>query len=92
MAEPAHVKRLGRALTALTQLEDPLRRLDAARQAREEVEKLELEALRASRAVGRTWAEIGELYGLTKQGAQQRFKRADRGTDARHRTDTEQAR
>ena len=83
MVEPAHLKRWGRALSALTEIVDPLQRLDAARQVREEVERLELEAMTASRAAGRTWADIGALYGLSKQGAQQRFKRADpakRGT------------
>lgn len=77
VVEPAHVKRWGRALSALTEIVDPLQRLDAARQVREEVERLELDAMTAARAAGRTWSDIGALYGLSKQGAQQRFKRSD---------------
>ena len=30
--------------------------------------------LDAARQAGLTWAEIGAIYGLTKQGAQQRFR------------------
>ena len=78
VSEPAHVKRMSRFLAALRELPDPLRRLDAARHAREEVERVELDAVAASRGAGKTWTEIGQLYGLTKQGAQQRFQRADR--------------
>lgn len=70
---------MSRAIAAIRDLDDPLQRLDATRQAREEVERLELDAVSASRRAGKTWTEIGALYGLTKQGAQQRFRRADHG-------------
>ena len=53
--------------------------LDAARQAREAADLAEHAAVREARRAGASWSRIGELYGLTKQGAQQRFKRA---TDA----------
>lgn len=74
MAQPSHWKRLDRALDELGDIPDPLLRLDALRQAREALERLELEALRDSRRSGATWKDIGALYGLTKQGAQQRFR------------------
>ena len=49
--------------------------LNEARLARESAERDERTALREARSAGASWARIGELYGLTKQGAQQRFKR-----------------
>ena len=39
--------------------------------------------MRASRVAGRTWTEIGALYALTKQGAQQRFRRAEQARASR---------
>jgi len=53
---------------------DPFDRLDAARAGREQFERLELEQVRTLREQGTTWSRIGALYGLTKQGAQQRFR------------------
>ena len=50
--------------------------LDAARLAREAADLAENAAVRDARRAGASWSRIGELYGLTKQGAQQRFKRA----------------
>jgi len=50
--------------------------LDAARLARESADIAESLAVREARRAGASWARIGELYGLTKQGAQQRFKKA----------------
>lgn len=50
--------------------------LDTARRAREAADSAELAAVREARRAGASWARIGELYGLTKQGAQQRFKKA----------------
>ena len=54
----------------------PLERLEAARAERESAELAERDAVAAARAAGISWARIGQLYGLTKQGAQQRFKPA----------------
>lgn len=45
-----------------------------ARGAREAAEAAELAAVDAARGAGLSWGRIGEVYGLTKQGAQQRFK------------------
>lgn len=80
MAEPAHLKRLGRTLEAIEAVPDPLVRLDALRVARETFERRELEQVVLLRGAGVTWSRIGELYGLTKQGAQQRFRAAVRTT------------
>ena len=49
-------------------------RLDAARRLREAAEELEAAQVEAARKAGATWIEIGACYGLTKQGAQQRFR------------------
>jgi hypothetical protein len=49
-------------------------RLEAARRLREAAEELEAAQVEAARQAGATWIEIGACYGLTKQGAQQRFR------------------
>ncbi len=67
-------KRIVRALEALVKARTPAARLDAARRARNAAEELEQDHVEAARDAGMTWAEIGKLYGLTKQGAQQRFR------------------
>ena len=51
-------------------------RLDAARRLREAAEELEAAQVEAARKAGAPWMEIGACYGLTKQGAQQRFRAA----------------
>lgn len=51
-----------------------LKVVNAMRRSREKAERAEHEAVMAARAAGASWTKIGELYGLTKQGAQQRFK------------------
>ncbi|WP_211229379.1 hypothetical protein [Nakamurella lactea] len=76
MADPAHVKRFERALQALRDVGDPLDRLDAVRSSREQLEALEAATVVAARTSGATWKDIGALYGLSKQGAQQRFRPA----------------
>ena len=45
-------------------------------QLREAAEELEAAQVEAARKAGATWNEIGACYGLTKQGAQQRFRTA----------------
>jgi hypothetical protein len=72
------IKRITAALTALDAADGPISRLDAARQLREAAEEVEAAQVAAARKAGATWNEIGACYGLTKQGAQQRF-RAGRG-------------
>ena len=71
--------RITRALRAHQAAGDPLAALDAARVLREEAERLERRAVEGVRAAGTSWSTIGALYGLTKQGAQQRFRKAPSG-------------
>lgn len=67
--------RIQRALRAHQTARDPLAALNAARTLREEAEQLERKSVDIVRAAGTSWSKIGALYGLTKQGAQQRFKK-----------------
>ena len=72
-----HVKRFQRALDSLQAIPDPLTRLEAVRSSLEHLEALEASTVAAARAAG-------ALYGLSKQGAQQRFRalRSRRATSA----------
>jgi hypothetical protein len=70
------VKRISAALDALDVADGPMSRLEAARRLREAAEELEAAQVEAARKAGATWIEIGACYGLTKQGAQQRFRAA----------------
>ena len=74
MAPRSPVKRILAALSAFDVADGPMRRLDAARRLREAAEELETAQVEAARKAGATWLEIGARYGLTKQGAQQRFR------------------
>ena len=74
MASKSLVKRISAALGALDIADGPMSRLEAARRLRETAEALEAAQVQAARKAGVTWNEIGACYGLTKQGAQQRFR------------------
>ena len=76
MASKNPVKRISAALGALGVADGPISRLEAARRLREAAEELEAAQVEAARKAGATWNEIGACYGLTKQGAQQRFRAA----------------
>jgi hypothetical protein len=76
VAPRSPVKRIFAALSALDVADRPMNRLDAARRLREAAEELEAAQVEAARKAGATWIEIGACYGLTKQGAQQRFRAA----------------
>src|SRR5215469_18232051 len=76
VAPKSPVKRILAALGALDVADGPISRLDAARRLREAAEELEAAQVEAARKAGATWNEIGACYGLTKQGAQQRFRAA----------------
>jgi len=76
VATKSLVKRILAALGALDVADEPVSRLEAARRLREAAEELEAAQVVAARKAGVTWNEIGECYGLTKQGAQQRFRAA----------------
>ena len=76
VASKSPVRRITAALGALDVADGPISRLDAARQLREAAEELEAAQVEAARKAGATWNESGAGYGLTKQGAQQRFRAA----------------
>jgi hypothetical protein len=76
MATKSPVRRISVALGDLDVADGPISRLDAARRLREAAEELEAAEVVAARKAGATWIEIGACYGLTKQGAQQRFRAA----------------
>ena len=76
MASKSPVKRILAALGAIDVADGPMSRLQAARRLREAAEELEAAQVEAARKAGATWIEIGACYGLTKQGAQQRFRAA----------------
>ena len=75
--EDSQLAELRRSITAaLLELEcaaAPLPRLAAARNVRRLAEVLELQAIAEARQERVSWAKIGAIYELTKQGAQQRF-------------------
>lgn len=72
-------EQLQRHVDALASAPDVLTRLDAARRLRERAEAAEAELVVAARAEGLSWTAIGARYGMTKQGAQQRFGPAKKG-------------
>jgi hypothetical protein len=76
VASKSPVKRILGALGAIDVADGPMSRLEAARRLREAAEELEVAQVEAARKAGVTWIEIGACYGLTKQGAQQRFRAA----------------
>jgi hypothetical protein len=76
VASKSSVKRILAALGALDVADGPIGRLEATRRLREAAEELESAQVEAARKAGATWNEIGACYGLTKQGAQQRFRGA----------------
>jgi len=74
VASKSPLKRITAALAALDLADGPVSRIEAVRQLREAAEELEAAQIAAARKAGVTWIEIGACYGLTKQGAQQRFR------------------
>ena len=76
VAPKSPVRRITAALGALDVAGGPISQLEAARDLREAAEELEAAQVEAARKAGATWNEIGACYGLTKQGAQQRFRAA----------------
>jgi hypothetical protein len=76
VASKSPAKRILAALGAFDAANGPISRLDAARRLREAADELEAAQVEAARKAGATWIEIGACYGLTKQGAQQRFRAA----------------
>jgi hypothetical protein len=76
MARPGPVKRLLAALESLRSLDrtgEPLEAVAVARRIREAAEDLERARVKEARERGVSWREIGLLYEMSKQAAQQRF-------------------
>lgn len=69
-------RRFTKALATFGSISDPLVRLAAVRAAREDLEALEVQTVREARAAGATWSDIGALFGVSKQAAQQRFRQS----------------
>lgn len=69
-------KDLRRAVDAVESAPTALETLAAARELRQAAEALELATVVELRERRFTWTEIGAVYGLSKQGAQQRFRAA----------------
>ncbi|MGE3621865.1 MAG: hypothetical protein AB7L84_15525 [Acidimicrobiia bacterium] len=78
MAGKRHLDRIHGALAALEGAASPLDAADAARRLRISAEALERDQVKAARKRGYSWDDIGRLYKLTKQGAQQRFRTSQR--------------
>ncbi|HEX6888759.1 MAG TPA: hypothetical protein VF143_11685 [Candidatus Nanopelagicales bacterium] len=76
MAKAAVPRRFTKAVESLSAIKSPLTRLDTVRAARESLEALEAQTVREARADGATWGDIGAIYGVSKQAAQQRFRRS----------------
>lgn len=74
MPKAGPAQRFAKALASFASVTDPLTRLDAVRGAREALEVLEVQTVAEARAGGATWTQIGALYGVSKQAAQQRFR------------------
>lgn len=66
-------RKLIEALLNYERAESELDQLAAARRTRELADALEHGVIRNAREARVSWAKIGTIYGLTKQGAQQRF-------------------
>ena len=75
MADSQTSRRVAKALAALSDVPDPMSRLAAVRRALRGLEELEQATVAEARAAGATWGQIGTIYGVSKQAAQQRFRR-----------------
>ncbi|GAA1388421.1 hypothetical protein GCM10009613_25720 [Pseudonocardia kongjuensis] len=79
MGEPGWVE-VRAALEAVESAESVTAQVTAGRRLRQLAEQLECDLVQQARANGLRWAEIGQLYGTSKQGVQQRFRRRDSAT------------
>lgn len=70
-------RQLGQILAApvLRGEEDPLEAVRAAREVQDQADALMAAAVQQARAAGRTWQQIGEVLGVTRQAAFQRYGR-----------------
>ncbi|MCD2191980.1 RNA polymerase subunit sigma-70 [Actinomycetospora endophytica] len=75
MSQKKAFAQLRKALDALESADGPRERLSAVRRLRQTAEELEGDLVEEARSAGLRWSDIGELYGTSKQGVQQRFRR-----------------
>ncbi|MGN7777980.1 DUF3887 domain-containing protein [Mycolicibacterium sp. 22603] len=68
-------RRLGQLVAApvLGADHDPLATVTAAREVKEDAEALLVAAVQQARAAGHTWQQVGDVLGITRQAAFQRF-------------------
>lgn len=64
----------------LQSCKDPLQGVELARRIAELATELEQRTVRSARQQGASWSRIGAVFGLSKQGAQQRFGKKSKGT------------
>jgi len=69
-------RRIAKAVASLGEIADPMTRLEAVRSIRDALEALEARTVREARSGGATWSDIGAVYGVSKQAAQQRFRKS----------------
>ncbi|MDQ1748520.1 MAG: hypothetical protein QOD07_2783 [Frankiaceae bacterium] len=67
-------KLIVKALASLADTSDPVRRIATVRVLQEAASTLERDVVRDARTHGVTWTEIGRVYDISKQAAQQRFR------------------
>ena len=75
MARRKSDKELARAVGELASCKDPKQRVALARVIGEAAADLERSTVTDAREAGLTWTQIGVIYGISKQAAQQRFRR-----------------
>lgn len=73
VSKPNPLDALQQGLVDLAAADAAIARVTAARTIRAAAEQLEQAEVKRARDQGTSWSKIGAVYGLTKQGAQQRF-------------------
>ena len=76
MAPGKDERQLAKRLAELTHARDARERLVLAEEIRRLAVALQNASVAEARQAGLTWTQIGALFGMTKQAAQQRFKNA----------------
>ena len=76
MAAGKDERQLAKRLAELAHAKDARERLVLAEEIRSLAVALQNASVAEARQAGLTWTQIGALFGMTKQAAQQRFKNA----------------
>ena len=74
MAAGKQERQLAKKLSELAATKDARSRLVLAHEIQRAAVVLEQQSVADARDAGMTWTQIGALFGMTKQAAQQRFK------------------